>query len=465
MPTTVPYLRLTDGTTTLNLLDGTNYALERGTWAPQVPERRRTTMGGRPYTSVVEEIPLIVRGATAATALANLAALSALLDQADRWSEDEMGSPVRVLYQPHGSTLAAPLESLILGRAPGDSISLPLTMNDVGMLFEISGVWLRFVRDGVWYGVAETTVAPMVPGPVDHPEVLVGTFGSSAAHLSPVTVSLAPLPEPTTIGDYDAGYLLLANSATRLNVIDASTMTATDFTSDADAARQPEGAGVLVYTPAGTTQATSGAGTLGLEAGRRVGVIAALRNTSGTTYEVEVEISGPTGRNAATTRPYHVDGSTTDPRIVLLGIALSDDPDYSTVKLLVTASAASGTLVVDYLALILLDDPTSRIIAIGPIEVDGQIVNTETSTLTVDPRELSSQSPRIRQTDDSAPTVNYAVPEYWRGDAFLLSSGNTIAAVWCGRNDTYWRAWDTVAVDTPQATLGFSRRPAYLAPI
>lgn len=465
-PTTTPYLHITDGTTDLNLLDGTNYGLPRGIWAPRVAVRKRSTLGGRPYTTVVEEIPLNVRGATAAAAMANLAALSRLLDQAQNWYDDESEAPVLIKYQPHGSLLSAPLESLIFAGAAegGELIQLPGGFNDVGMIFEISGVVLRFVRDGAWYGSQITATTDGL----EHPVVLPATFASSAAHYSPVKVTLGAMFERDDLAQYDAGFLLIANDEDRLHLIDAYDLAAGPFTTDADAARLPEGDGVLVYTPVGTTEVESGGTTIVVQSVKRIGVVAALRNTSAsTTFTVRAQVNGQSGRNAASTPPYVVDTSTTDPRIVFLGVALCEETLAIGVSLFVQASAAADTLVIDYLALIFLDDPTSRILALGPIDLTAYIEVAATETeLIVDPRALTARSPRVRQVNPIIPAEQYAVPEYWKGDAFLLSKGTTIAALYCGRNATgdYWRASDDLGGGTYAGAITFARRPVYLVP-
>lgn len=464
-PTTVPYLHITDGTTDLNLLDGTNYGLPRGIWAPRVAVRKRSTLGGRPYTTVLEEIPINVRGATAAAAMANLAALSRLLDQAQNWYDDESEAPVLIKYQPHGSLLSAPLESLIFAGAAegGELIQLPGGFNDVGMIFEISGVVLRFVRDGAWYGseISATTAG------LEHPVVLPATFASSAAHYSPVAVTLEGMFELDDLERYDAGFLLIANSEDRLHLIDAYDLATGPFTTDADAARLPEGDGVLVYTPVGTTEVESGGTTIVVQSVKRVGVVAALRNTSAsTTFTIRAEVNGQGERNAASTPPYVVDTSTTDPRVVFLGVALCAETLVIGISLFVQASAAADTLVIDYLALIFLDDPTSRILALGPIDLNRAIALNDATELIVDPRALTARSPQIRQVSIVAPTTGYAVPEYWKGDAFLLSKGTTIAALYCGRNATgdYWRASDDAGGGTYAGAITFARRPVYLVP-
>jgi hypothetical protein len=195
--------------------------------------------------------------------------------------------------------------------------------------------------------------------------------------------------------------------------------------------------------------------------------VAALRNSSAsTTFTVRVEIAGPSGRNTASTPPYIVDPGSTDPRIVFLGVALCDEVIYTGLQLWVTASAAADTLVVDYFALIVMDDPASRILAIGPTDLTQFTTIGETTELRVETQVFTSRSPRIHHVSDDFPDTFYALPEYWKGDAFLLSKGMDIAAVYCGRNSVggYWKAWDTDLNESISGAFTFHRYPVYLVP-
>lgn len=465
MPAALSVLTITDGTTTATLTDTAKYGLLADGWAPQVAARRTSVLGGRPYASTTEEIRLNVYGTTMANAFANLAIIAQLIDQADRWYRGEAVAPVRIEYLPQGSILAATVRTLVFGFA-GDAgpVALPGNFNDRLMLYEISDVSIRFVRDGAWYGTEEF----LVTGTAPLTSVNSGPFTNSATHLSPVKVEIGPLPESGTIPAYDTGYLLLADRAARLQVIEAeAAMAFGSFTTDADAAREPSGTGVLVYTPPDTLENFSMIASVSLGTPRYVGIVAAIRNSHATTtFQVRVELNGshgPSSVSQGSTRPYFVDASTTDPRIVLLGVVTCND-DPVAIRVLVQASAAAGTLSIDYFALINLDDPTSRIVAIGPISIVDGIPSPHESKLTIDPQPLTSRTPRVRQIDYASGSTNYAIVEWYRGDAFLLSLGTDIAAVYCGRNASggYWRVWDGVAAQT--ATITFTRWPAYLAP-
>lgn len=463
MPAAYSTITITDGTTTATLTDLTNYGLLTGGWAPQVPVRRASTLGGAPYTEVSETIELDVFGATAAAALANLRILVTLIDTAERWYRGENTTPVTITYQAQGSDLD-PLTSLILGfEGDRGALDLPATFNDELMNYTISNVQLRFRRVGVWYGDEESDGTD----PAEHPVVMPGAFAYDSPVMTPVQVTITDLPDQTHISYYDAGFLLVAATDDRLQVIDATDFDfpGNGYTTDADATRHPEGTGVLIYTPAVTTEVLSALGAITLPTTtRRIGIVANLRNTHATTtFRVRVEVSGSGGRGAVYTRPYIVDTSTTDPRIVSLGTVLCEDA--SLIRLRVTASAAAGTLVIDYLALVALDDPTSRMLAIGPFTPTASIPAPEESGLTVDPQWLTARSPRVRLEGLSF-ADSYAIPDYWRGDAYLLSIGDAIAGVYCGRNASggYWGLYDPVDAVNLETTMAFARQASYLVP-
>ena len=81
---TYPYLVITDGTTTVTLLDGsngaTNFPLKRDGWAPAIAGLRTSPLAGQtPYEDVTEQMLIEINGSTAANALANLVTLRKLL--------------------------------------------------------------------------------------------------------------------------------------------------------------------------------------------------------------------------------------------------------------------------------------------------------------------------------------------------------------------------------------------------
>lgn len=152
-------LKLTDGTTTLDLMDITNYGVPYDTWTPKVARRRRSQMSGDgPYENVVEEIPLHVRGASAAAALANLTALAEMLDQAERWSLGEDVTAVWLQYRPTNSA-GDILQAVVVGAASDlPLLTLSPRVNDAAN-YEIDGVTLLLERRGLWLAQSSANLA------------------------------------------------------------------------------------------------------------------------------------------------------------------------------------------------------------------------------------------------------------------------------------------------------------------
>ena len=158
-----PYLRISDGTTTVSIADGaggaTSYPLAgRQAWTPNIGTLRRDELASRaPYGLAEEQLALNITGATASAAMANLGTLARLLDQAERWRRGQNVAAVLLQYVPQGSTIhttSVPLQCPIWGRAEGDETNVGLSpeFNDVGLHFWIQDVQTRLRRGGQWLG-------------------------------------------------------------------------------------------------------------------------------------------------------------------------------------------------------------------------------------------------------------------------------------------------------------------------
>jgi hypothetical protein len=446
-------LKITDGTTIADLTDQTNYQLVDGGWAPSVAPLRKSTLGGSgPYEDVIEEIVVNVHGATAAACLANLAKLSQLLDQAERWSRGETVSAVRLQCQPWGSSLSASLECVILGRRDLQPLmGLPVTFNDKLeiQIFEVPSVRLRFVRRGQWLEAAES-VGPSAN--TDIATVQTATFTSAAPILSPVTVSLAGL----VTSAYFGGFVLLAKSATQIVVVEGeSFVTSAGFTVVNDSAHLARGNSVMRYTPTGTETASMGAATVGLPSTmRRAAIFGALRNNSsaGVTWQVTVGIG--IGGSYGSTPTQLIDASSDIPRLIYFGSVAFPVP-VNDLRIQVAASSISGspTLDFDYFVIMAIDDDSSRIISIleQAAYIDG---------LLIDPRALTDQS-ALATTKNGTMAIN---PGY-RGDPFALTVGSTVsvAVLAVDTASELWRFSDGFS-NVYKTALTVTRRLAYLTP-
>lgn len=139
-------------TKTANLVDGANYTLIDGGWAPRVPPRLINLLGGRgAYEEPEERLEVNVFGPTGALALANLAKLSQLLDQAEAWNAGDNVAPVYCRLQPQGSLMADPLRAVITGRGEASNLlEMPVSFNDKLMIYEIGPVSVNFERRPLW---------------------------------------------------------------------------------------------------------------------------------------------------------------------------------------------------------------------------------------------------------------------------------------------------------------------------
>lgn len=149
MPTT---FRIDGTTRSANLVwdsaTNRNYILRNDGWAPEVPELNRRMLGGQGrYETVVEERAIDVCGASVGECLANLENLALLLEQAERWSnEEESVNPVILSYAANAGDVM--LQAAILGRAPGDQtrMRLPVTFNENLRGYHIENVIIRYRR-------------------------------------------------------------------------------------------------------------------------------------------------------------------------------------------------------------------------------------------------------------------------------------------------------------------------------
>ena len=163
---TYPYLRLTNGTTTITFADGAtatpgNYSYNAVGWSPSIANRAYDDIDGISYDDVIETIPINITGSSVTNMYANVKALTDLLDKGTRWANGDLTqTPVLIQYIPGGSSKAtgSPYEAVILGP-DGDSpmLQLPNTWAQSSATRFVLDATLRFVRRGLWLN--ETDVA------------------------------------------------------------------------------------------------------------------------------------------------------------------------------------------------------------------------------------------------------------------------------------------------------------------
>jgi hypothetical protein len=460
MPATYTTLTLSNGFTVADLVDGTNYALLSGSWAPAVASRRVSRMGGLPlYEDVIEEISLTVMGSTAAAALENLAKLSLLLDRAEAWSAGDGTTPTLLTCQPQGSTLSNPLRSVVLGRPQGEGplLALPPTFNDKLMVYEIAPVTISFLRRGQWLGETDAATSSAAA----NPSRLLATFASATEIPGPAVVSLDGFEEG---GDLEGpGYLLLCpdESISRFvlahapGVIDTGSVA--DWSSVNEGVKYAYGTNVARFGPAGTIYTTPLVDVT-ITGVAQVAIFAAVRNnTTGATWQIAMQHYSLNG--GASTPLVTVDDSDLDPQIVYLGM-LSHPLKEHRFQLVLQGDNASASIDINYFVFLPVT-PETHVIALQRnfMTVSGS----EPYSLAVDPREIAAPTPQVLINKDSGGSAPTQQPASYRGDAYVHQIGQYLAAMLLLPHGENWRLSRlSVAVEN---TLTVTRRRAYLTPL
>lgn len=442
-------LRTADNATILDLVDGTNYALDLEGWAPSVAEDRASVLGGAgPIDEVGEVITLNVFGTSAAVALANVAALKDLLRRAGRFALQREGVAVLLDMQMQGSSLSAPLSALVLGG----NIELPSDYNDRLMIGEIPGVTIRLTRRGAWLGpeVVSTTSAS-----AQAPSVHTVTFADAPTVPSPVQVKLNSFVTGSQTVQFK-GYIAVSEQASNIKIIEAESADAgSDGSTVADATPLARGGSIRRVTSGQAiyTYAISGGDSTIF---RYCTILAAVRNNTAVAWSVNATLLGR-GANAAG-RKVWIDANDPYPQVINLGtLQLSADDKTTSIMLTVAPAApgSSGGFDVDYIALIAAT-PNAAILGLN----NSALPNTSATPtgLVIDPQPLSSMQAYVGFVDN----VSVKIPISYQGDPVLQSIANTIAVAAFVTTTSAWRLNVGGTVISP--TLTARRRPAYLTP-
>lgn len=331
MATTIPYLEITDGVNSVKLMDSAattpalvaamNYRLSFGGWSPNIATRNQTPFG-LPYNPVREELTIDVKGVTADVALAKLQVLNLLLDQAERWYNNEVVLPVFIRYQPKGSIKTTYLSDVIIGRGMGDQstspmISLPSDFNAVGDFYFLQKVRVVFWRrNGVWLCEDEDQALTNQT----QRSIMTVTWSNAATVLSPIDIIMnTELPDPDYATNTANGILLVTHSETFIGIVSGSTL----GTSTADTTNNSVSGNVGRFGPiaAGTTVDFFYSPAEPLYLCEYVAVYATIRNNSSTiTFYLQVSLqsgTNPIVSSEVTIPPY---SGSAAPQVVFLGV-------------------------------------------------------------------------------------------------------------------------------------------------
>lgn len=459
------YLVITDGSTTVTIADGlggaTNYKLHYGGWAPTIAGRRRSSLGGRgPYEDAIEEMVLDIYGATAAAAYANLRTLISLLDQADRWSNNETNfSAVLLKYSPGGGTVSStanPLQAPILGRADGDNTigaRLSPEFNAAQNMYAILGVKVRIKRPGLWLHISETQAS----AGTDNGDVATVSGLTGQGVLSPTKVNITAFGfNGTSSYTFSDGYVLLARAAADIQIINGKDLSGTSgFTSVNDSANFAHGTNVLRYTPADTAEHLAAAKSLSPSSySRRICILFNARNNHATTtFNVRAKVSNSYDYFYT---PSVVVPVSSGPDWIFLGfVSLPNEP--TKINLAITASAAAGTLDIDGIIVLDLSSPQNHILQVYQSNSPDGVGSF--GDFTIDHRALTDPQPAVLKGTSGLP---------YSGDPFLATRAATLYALLLqngedGSTITWREVYGPGFVQ--QNTFTITRTAAYLTPV
>lgn len=469
MPAAVTELKLTDGTVTADLVDFDNYSLAYKSWAPAVAQKKKSKAGGSPYRDVVEEIELIVRGSTAAVALANLEKLTELLDQAYEWKRGAIVDPVVMQVLIQGSSLAAAQEAAVLGPVDMDDVlQLPVTFNDMIHQFEIEGVTLRFLRRGELLGPTESESSSSSANPAI---LTASSFTDDLKVASPIDITIGGIYSNTNGGGEMT--TLLTNAADKLlaqNAASSSSITvpgSSTFATGTDAGYLPSG-DVRKLVPNSLGEHYLIHGNVWNSKNQNVRTFLTYlvcRNLSSTiSYLVRVEWLG-TGETSAVSRKRVIPaGKSTDPIIVPLQPVTLTSPgsSYQLVFEPSGTGGASEALHVNYTCVLGVDE-NGHAISIdfgnegGDAEVEWVLEHGRLDTL----------RPTSKVQYPSSTLLEYPTP---RGNPAVYMKGQTVAAlpfgVTAGASNGYYTLTEQVGAASIISTqiTDVTRQAATLSP-
>lgn len=389
----------------ISLVDGENCHLAARGWAPAVAPRRRTRLGGgAPYEDVAERIDVsIFSRESSQDALAFLERLSALLDQADAWSEERLGAgaprgntpPVLLRVRTQGSSEPETPECIVIGRDDTEPlVGLPVEFNDYLMVWEVGVVRIQFMRRGRYLLDGTVAGAGAEANPTFHrvamPEVPVP---------GPVSLRIGGLPSGMAFATTQPAFLMFCDAPLSTSagfntrVFNASQMVATNLTSVSDTASHAAGGSILRLDAAANLSGLARVAGVASPYPRMYGVATIRNNSSTTSFRVRLVAFGyggaRTGEGAWAICP-PTTGKTT---AVSLGMIAAVEGGLHDLAVEIEAHGSTGTFDLNVLA-VMPATMWSEVISI-PASAAGTGVayNRE---LVLDHRESTHYAPTLR---------------------------------------------------------------------
>jgi hypothetical protein len=462
------YLALSDGTTTLELTDGIDYALV--SYAPGAAALRESLLGSAgPYDVVQDVITVHAMGTTAALAYAAADDLQTLLEQAFRWWQGERVSAVTIKAKAQDTLGKDPVVALVRGRATGGpaGMALPAVWHEHFGKYVIQNITITFTRGSLWFGASQNAVSNLLA----MPGILTATFGSTAAHNTPTVAALTG-PLNRSVLSLQLGYLLLA-PPNHIVVIEGESMTKTGTgtaTVTADAAAHASGGSVMRLSAGPASLRLSSVLSANFSANAYQVAVYAVVRVNGTpaaaiTMRAALFCNGAQVEGPTVPIDYVYFGTANAPQPVFLGIIDTALP-FTSVMVVTEWLDAAITIDIDYLVCVALNNaPDARAVAtvIDPNVYTpfGAAATTSPITVTYDPQSLTRPEPAVT---GSEATTGTSEPWPISGDAYLVSSADVMTGLWLATQGTFWRPWDTTAGAAISFRLSLTRRAPFLLP-
>jgi hypothetical protein len=447
------YLKITDGTTTIDLLgnDATNsFNLIEGSWAPNVARRKRSQMGGGSWAEdVVEALPLYAKSDTsAATVLANIDALAALMDQAQRWALGEAVDPVILRYSPNSSTVY--VQAVILGPPDNaQAVVLPPTFtDDLHQNDVVKGVTLQFKRRGLWHAT-QTTVAGSDTSTVT-PDTTTRTFAAAVTNPSPTDFSIEFTSASSPTAPYANLVVAVTDDANNIVIVPGENLTKRDsaggpVTTTADAAAR--GGNVKRFNGG-----NGGYYDTSVNSAKRIIAILSCRNNSTTTpVTVKLQAASVSWGAFNSGKQITVDTSTTNPRVVILPMVALPE---AISRVCIDVSGASFDI--DDAVFINVDSIGTRVLTSVAAAANENGIKTWFLN-----RSLTDPIPLVKNTNSAGSQTDYTP---WYGDRNIYLSGDEISVMVMGINSSNFYLTTGGSTAASYKLADVSRLPVYLVP-
>lgn len=453
-------LELSDGTTTISLIDSpydiTLSGLDLG-----VATLRPGTLGGNaPYTDVPCTIPINITGTCPANVYTALIAVWTLLDQAQRFWRGDNVSPVVIKARANGSAVATSVQALILRRMDTDApVALPAVYETTVGNFTAQDVQLQFMRRGQWIGATETASSAATPAG----NIFTITLPALTT-LSPVRLDMTYPTQGAFDGASSAPIVITTNDSNKIAIVEAESIGASGiWTVVVPAAGQLARGGSVLSGATTTTESftsTIASPSLLQQAGL-FGIWAVMKSAGIRNHLLRFQFFtlGPSSilTPFATFQPI-----SNAPQPCFLGlVALPGDLGAQTYRLSAQADQAD-TLTIDYLVFMRIDQFTNIVGVNTLLQIPVTTYpNGTVMKLFIDPAVDTRITPRFAR---STSTNTLIADASYAGNAFFNHSGTSLAGVllWCGGTTiTTYRQSDAAAA-LYNSTITATRRRAYL---